>query len=40
MPPGMAKAIQIQAVCIGPLEALFYFLNEINGRTAGNSGIR
>src|SRR5205085_8551196 len=40
MPPGMAKAIQIQAVCVGPLEALFYFPNEINRRTAGNSGIR
>jgi hypothetical protein len=36
----MAEAIQIQAVCMGPLEALFYFRKTTSEEAAGNSAIR
>jgi hypothetical protein len=36
----MAKAIQIQAVCMGPLEALFYFPKQKLKEAAQTQRIR
>jgi hypothetical protein len=36
----MAEAIQIQAVCMGPLEALFYLLKQKPKEAAQTQRIR